>query len=266
MRRNLALTLSTVLAVGIAAAATATPSTACRARSALASANSCGPSPLELTVGGEVLPKKLPTHKMAPVAVEIGGKLSTVDGSQPPASREATIDFDRNGSINATGLPVCKRSRLEANDTRSSQLACRGSIVGTGLAHVAIESAGNGPIPIPLTFFNGGVRGDTTTLFIQPAITVATPAPTVVTVKLTKIAKGPFGLQAVAKIPMLVGEGSLLDFSFKINRFFKYKGATQSYATARCPPDGLLSARFGLSFSTGEMIRVALAPRCTQHG
>ncbi len=249
----------------------------CLLLSATTPASSYCPPRLMVGFRGQVMPKELPKHEMAPVTLNIRGGVKTSNGTQPAALREVTIDFDQNGAINATGLPVCKRSQLEVGRIRAARRLCRKSIVGTGVAHVAIKPSQQGPIPIPLTLFNGGVKGETTRLFIRPAITVATRAPTVVTVKLRKIHKGPhaagprhafvtYGLQAVATIPPIAGnEGSLLDFSIKIRRLFTYKGAKQSYALARCL-DGHLSANIRNTFIGGTIISGTVTQPCTPKG
>jgi hypothetical protein len=110
MRRNLlvALALSAVLALGVAAVATAKFDT-------FRAGN------LILQADGGVSPKALPKKKMAPVKLHIKGKISTSDGTHASAFREATIDFDKNGSINTKGLPVCKRGELEARDTKAAR-------------------------------------------------------------------------------------------------------------------------------------------------
>jgi len=91
------------------------------------------PPPLSFKFGGAVTPKTLTKDEMAPVAVQIRGKIFAADGTQPPALREAVIDFDKDGAINANGLPVCKASQLEADGAKAAKGECRKAIVGTGL-------------------------------------------------------------------------------------------------------------------------------------
>lgn len=251
MRRNLALTLvmGTALVISVAAIAIAnmTPYKLDCFRSAINQGSDC-PGGLIFKFDGGVLPEALPKHEMASVVVKLRGQISTENGGQPSALRELTIDFDKNGALNATGLPACGRSQLEARNTSAIQHVCRESIVGTGTAHVAIASSDQEPIPLPLTLFNGGVRGGTTTLFIRSSITVSTPVPIIATVKLSRVHKGRYGLQAVAKIPPIAeGNGSLLDFSFEVKRLFTYKGTQESDAMARCP-DGHLNAEISSLF------------------
>jgi hypothetical protein len=242
VRRNLALTLGigAALAIGVAAIANGTAHKFDCFRSAISQGSDC-PGRLILKLDGGITPKATPKHEMAPVAVKLRGKISTENGGQPSALREATIDFDKNGALNATGLPACGRSQLETRNTQAARQACRKSIVGSGMAHVAIASSEQ-LIPLPLILFNGGIKNGTTTLFIRSSIAVPTPTPIVATVKLSKVHEGRYGLQAIAKIPPIdEGNGSLLEFSLKVKRLFTNKGTQESYAMARCP-DGHLDA------------------------
>jgi len=234
MRKHLlaAIALSALLALGGAAIATAA-STTVRAGN------------LVLTFGSNVSPKKLPRKKLAPVALQVSGKIKTSAGVHPPALREAVIDIDKNGTVNTRGVPACRRGQLEARDTRAAKRVCGRAIVGSGKVDVEIAFPEQRPIMVhsPLTLFNGGTRGGKTTLFIHSFITVPTPAAIVTTVTIKKVRKGRFGYHTIAKVPVIAGgSGSALDFRFKIKRNFRYKGKKSSYIEAKCP-DGHFSAK-----------------------
>lgn len=199
---------------------------------------------------------------MAPITLAIEGKISNSDGNPPPALREVTLNFDKNGAVDATGLPVCTRSQLEMLGVKSARRTCRKSIVGSGIAHVAIASSERGSLPLPLTFFNGGVRGDTTILLIHSSVPAPSPQPIVAAMKLRRVNEGRYGLRAVVPIPPIAGgSGSVLDFSVKIKRLFTYEGARQSYAMARCP-DGHLNARLATAFKDGTVMNGTLVRSC----
>ena len=90
----------------------------------------------------------------------------------------------------------------------------------------------------PLTLFNGGTSYGETRLLIQGSI--ATPAPTPV-VAVAKISRKRQSLHAVLRIPpILEGDGSLLDFSFTIDRRFMAGRVEHSYLAAYCSDDALL--------------------------
>jgi hypothetical protein len=179
--------------------------------------------------------------------------------------REVKIDLDKNGALDVTGLRACGRRQIKNLGPKSARRACRKSIVGAGIAHVAIGSTEQNPpaVPVPLTLFNGGVRGDTTTLLIYASVPGPSPTPIVATVKVRKTHKDRYGLRAVAAIPVIAaGSGSVLDFKLAIKRLFTYEGEQQSYAMARCF-DGHLNARVTSVFSNGMALTGALIRPCT---
>lgn len=227
MRRNLLVTLalSAVLAVGVVAMANAA-STTIRAGN------------LVLRFGGNVIPKKLPKKRLAPIALRAFGKINTIDGTHPSAFRETIVDIDKNGRIDTRGFPVCRGGQLEARNTRAARRVCGRAIVGTGSANVEISFPEQRPIkvPSPLTIFNGGTRGGKTTMYIHAFITVPVPAAIVTTLTIKNIRKGRFGYRVVAKVPVVAGgSGSAEDFSFTIQkRFARFKGRKHPYLSARC--------------------------------
>lgn len=269
MRRRLALTLvlgSTLAGiVAIAPAAIYVPVCLRRPSPTTAASDLCPPL-LEFDLAGGIAPKKLPKTEMAPVAINFRSKVHYADGTQPPALEEVTIDFDRNGAIDVTGIPACRRGQLKTQGPSAARRTCRKSIVGTGIAHVGIGASERGPIPLPLTLFNGGAKDGTTTLFIQSSLAAPTPTPIVATVKLKRARKSRFGLQATATIPRLAtGQGSILDFRFKVKRLWEYKGMKRSYAKARCL-DGHLYARMTNAFADGTQLAGTLMRPCDSTG
>jgi hypothetical protein len=270
MRRKLALTLvlGSTLTICLVAISPATnyPSVCLRRPSpALAPTIGCPPR-LELKASVGFAPKKLPKKELAPIAVNIGFRVHYDDGKQPPALEKMTMDFDRNGRLAVTEIPVCGKATLETRGARAARRACRGSIVGAGVAHIAIRPSEQRPISLPLTLFNGGVKGGTTTLFVQSSIAVPIPTPIVATVKLKEINKGRYGMQAISTIPQMAdGSGSVLDFNFTIERLVESKGGRQPYATARCF-DGRQYARLTSTFADGTVLVGTVVQACTAEG
>lgn len=253
MRRKLTLTaiLGIMLAVGVAAIAIANGtlyvSTCLRSTSELE--GECG-GRLVADFGGGVVPKSLPKREMAPVAIELWGRVSTDDGTHHAALREATIDFDRNLAISAKGLPVCDSGHRDPVERDSIPKACDSSIVGGGKADFELAFPERPPIlnPSKLTVYNGGAKGGVTTLYGVVRIKIPAPRTIAIPVEFERIHDGHHGLRAVAKTPVIAGgSGSLLDFRLKIKRLFSYRGSQRSYATARCP-DGNLDAEVSALF------------------
>src|SRR4051794_35270561 len=59
-----------------------------------------------------VSPRALPAHGVAPVTVGSVTRVKTTDGSPPPTLKELIFIFDRHGSIDTRGLPVCTIAKL----------------------------------------------------------------------------------------------------------------------------------------------------------
>jgi len=93
---------------------------------------------LILKINGGVSPKKLPKNRLAPIALRASGNISTIDGSQPPVAKTVTVDFDKQGAINAKGLASCTAGRLQARPTGAAKAACRKAIVGSGTTTVRV--------------------------------------------------------------------------------------------------------------------------------
>lgn len=196
-----------------------------------------------LKFDGGAVPNTLPRHRPVPIGVFGRVQIATSDGTHPPAFRGGVFEVDRNARIDGRGLPVCQGKQLEARDSRAARQACGAAIVGKGTGTVEIAFPEQRPILVtsPLTFFNGGVKGRTTTLFVHAFITVPTPAALVTTVKMTEVNAGRYGLRVVSQIPVVAGgAGSLLSASFNLKRLFTYKGEQHSYLSGQCPDGRLL--------------------------
>ncbi len=208
------------------------------------------------------VPRSLPKEKMAPVGLRVGSKFGYADGSQPPALKEVAIDFDRNVSLDARSVPVCPRIAL-AQQVSAARRACGDSIVGSGIAHVAVPIISPEPISIPLTLFNGGARDGTSTLFIQTYLQEPTPAPLIAAVRIHRVERGIYGLRASVEIPSIAnGTGSVLDYRFTIKRHIEHAGKESTYASARCS-DRHLNARVESNFKDGTRITGTVIRTCS---
>lgn len=223
---------------------------------------------LKLTVDGKFSPTKLPKSKLAPIQLDVSGKIETLDGTHPPALREFVVETDKNGTINAKGLPVCTAAKLNSRDTNAAIKACPKAIVGKGKTDVEIAFPEQAPIVAhsQLIAFNGGVKGGVTTIFVHAFLTVPVPAAVVTTVKVSKVHNGRYGTKSVATVPVIAGgSGSPINFSLHIGRNFTYKGKKQSYLLAKCP-DGHLNAKGTGSFSDGTRLAGGVVLSCTPKG
>jgi hypothetical protein len=212
---------------------------------------------LELTFNGGFKPTVLSKTKLTPITLSASGSIKTLNGEHPPALKEFVLESDKNATINVKGLPVCKSSQLQSQDTKHAEAICKSAIIGTGQATASIAFPEQAAIPAKskIIIFNGGFKGGVTTLYIHAYLTVPTPAAIVTTVKITKIHNGRYGMKSVASIPKIAGgSGSLTNFNLTINK----KGVL----LAKCP-DGKLQAHGTAVFSDGTRASAEIIRTCT---
>lgn len=217
---------------------------------------------------GGIFPSKLPRHGKAPITARILGEIHTRDGSHPPALRTLELDVDKTIAIDAVGLPTCRKGEVEARTPADAKRACRDAIVGSGSAEVEVAFPEQPPFRStgPLTLFNAGVHGGTTSVLLHAYVDV--PAPTAIVVKatVTRIHRGRFGLHIAAKIPRIAGgAGSPTKFELKIGRRFTYKGQRRSFLTAGCP-SGHWVTKGHVVFSDGTQTGLTHVFPCTPQG
>ncbi len=223
---------------------------------------------LRITANGSFSPKRLPKNKLAPITLNLSGKIQSLDHTHPPAIQEVIVETDKNGAINAKGLPVCTSGKLQAQTTDKARAICRKAIIGEGKTSVEVEFPESNPFIAKSTLlvFNGGVHGGKTKVFVHAYLSSPVSAAVVVPVTVTKIHHGRYGLKTVARIPKIAGGyGSPLSFKLKVGRKFTYKGKRQSYLLAKCP-DGHLQAK-GIGIFSGHLrLAGSLVRSCTPKG
>jgi hypothetical protein len=220
---------------------------------------------LFLQDNGGIRPTHLPKHEQTPISAHLRDRIGTLDGSHPPALESVIADFDKTIHVNAKGLPVCRRSQLEARSTAAARKACPDAIVGGGEGEVEVAFPEQNPFTAKgaIVLFNGGVHGGTTLLLIHAYVAVPAPTAVIATVRLTRVHRGHFGLHAVAQIPRIAaGSGSPTRFKFTIDRKFTYKGKEESYLTASCPT-GRYYAEGKVLFTDDTVLKVAHVLPCT---
>jgi len=255
-RSALTLLFAAVLSVAAAAIATAEKPVTVRIGEVI------------VTFNGGVTPKKLPKNELAPIAFDVAGEIKTANGTHPPALRELVIEVDKNGTINAKGLPVCTAGKLQATDTTHARAACPTAIVGEGKTNVEVEFPEQPAFIAKSTLlaFNGGTSGGKTTIFVHAYLSSPVSAAVVTTVKVSKVHNGRFGLKSVATVPKIAGGyGSPVSFDLTLERNFTYKGKKQSYLLAKCP-GGHLNAKGTAVFQGGPTVSAEIVRSCTPKG
>jgi hypothetical protein len=212
---------------------------------------------LDLTFNGGFTPKALSKTKLTPITLNVSGKIRTVDGTHPPAMKEFLLEADKNSAVDVKGLPTCKASQLQSQDTKHAEAICKSAIIGTGRAIASIAFPEQAPIPADskIIAFNGGTSGGKTTFYIHAYLTVPTPAAIVSTVVIKKIHNGRYGIGSVTTIPKIAGgSGSVTDFNLTINK----KGVL----LAKCA-DGKLQAHGTAVFTDGTRASAEVIRTCT---
>lgn len=217
---------------------------------------------------GGISPTKLPRHAQAPISANLNALIGTTDGSHPAAIRTVDVDFDKTIQVNARGLPVCTLAELVARSTVAAKKVCADAIVGSGEGEVEVAFPEQQPFSAtgPIVLFNGGVHGATTLLLIHTYVAVPAPTAVLVSVKITRIHRGRFGLNAVAQIPAIAGgAGSVTKFKITIGRAFTYKGKKESYLTASCPT-GHYYTEGEVGFADGTTMGITHVLPCSPMG
>lgn len=218
-----------------------------------------------LKIDGGVTPKALPKRELAPVSIHGGGELSTVDGTHPPALREAVLDTDRDIVVDVTGLPTCGINQLRARAPKEAKAVCGEAIIGRGSTTVEVAFPDQRPFDStgPLILFNGGERNGVVTMLAYAYVSVPAPTAVVATAKLIRVNKGPYGLHPVIDVPVIAGgSGSVVAANLEIGRAYAYKGQRRSVLAGRCP-DGRIQARGTFKYSDGTSMSGAILRSCT---
>ncbi len=217
---------------------------------------------------GGFSPKVMPKHQNAPITLYGGGKISTVSGALPPIVKTITFEFDRHGSIDTTGLPVCTKGKLIATDVPQARRNCPGAIVGEGFAHAVVVFPEQGPINAssPITLFNGPKLHGQDTLFAHAYLDVGGPTTFIVPIVIERIHNGVYGYRTVAAIPKIAGGyGVPISGHLKIGRRWTYRGKSHSYLSARCET-GHLQVRAEFSFTENTLLTGTFVRPCTARG
>jgi hypothetical protein len=219
---------------------------------------------------GDLAPKALPRSGAAPVAVSLGGDLSTTDGSDLPRLRTLQIEINRGGRLETRGLPECPISQIAIATSDRAAAACRGALVGSGTFHANIVLRGQAPYPTTgkLLLFNGRSHGKPV-LFGHIYASKPFATSFVITFKIAERGHGTFGTVLSASLPEALGNwGYVTGIEMKLSRRYSYRGKRRSYLSAGCPapkglgavPFPLIKASFG--FDGGRKLESTLNRNC----
>jgi hypothetical protein len=222
----------------------------------LAKAETAQKGNLRVSFAGSISPTKLPRRGAAPIAVTVGGQISTVDGAPPPQLQGIEIAINRAGRIDPKGLPSCTYADVQPSTTAAAQAACGPARVGEGsfAANVVIPEQSPFPSQGKIVAFNGTEKGKPV---ILAHVYGTVPVPLSYTLVLSMIpGKGAWGTVLTARLPEVTADVAYITgISLTLDRRFAVAGKTRGYVSAGCPaPKGFPGAVFSLaraSFSFG---------------
>jgi hypothetical protein len=216
----------------------------------------------------EFTPTTLPRETPAPITVEVGGKISTTDGSGPPALRQLRVELNSAGQIETHGLPACPASALQSTSSEAALARCRPAQVGTGTFEAQLRFDG-APIAVDgrALVFNGRVGGHAGMLI---HIYIAAPVRVTLVIPLAiRRRGGQFGTVLTTNVPPLAGGfGSITQMQLKIGRRYSYQGTQRSFLSAACAaPAGFPGAVFPFArgtftFTGGRTLHTVLTRNC----
>ncbi len=218
-----------------------------------------------LRADGGFEPRSLPRQRFAPIDFQGYFDIAAKGGGKPVALNEAVIDFDRDGRLNAGGVPVCPPERVENAAPSEARQACAGAIVGTGRIEALIGLA-SGPVAAssPLTIFNGPPREGNPTVILHARTTVPATQTFAIVVPLER-QPGEFRYRATLALPPIAaGLGAITRVEVKVGRRFDVGGQRRSYVSAHCS-DGILRTHGRFTFADGTIIDGSVEKACTPH-
>jgi hypothetical protein len=224
---------------------------------------------LRISFDGGFAPRSLPRDRLAPVTVTLEGRISTTDGSHPPALEMLEVAVNRHGRIFTRGLPTCTAPVLQTTSSQAALRRCGRALVGKGSFTAVLDST-EGPIPADgkLLAFNGSARGHQA-LLLHFHANRPVQATLVLPFTIAHQAKGEFGTVLTTVVPRLAGGlGSITSIDLKLGREFSYRGRRVGFLSASCaapagfPGVTFTFARGSFHFADGRDIAAPLSRDC----
>jgi hypothetical protein len=211
-----------------------------------------------------IFPRALPAKRNVPVTVSSITRIKKTDGSQPPQLSRLIFGFDKNGSVDTKGLPVCTAAELAGTTSAQARKRCPGAIVGEGVGTAEIRLPGLAPreVSMPLTFFNAPPAAGNPTLIGHAFETVPAPKTLLVPITIERIHQGRYGYRVTVELPEIAGGyGAATLAKATIGKTWKRGGKTVGYTNAHCS-GGRLQVHGSLSFKSGDFFPGTLTSPC----
>lgn len=219
---------------------------------------------------GGIAPLALPRHEPAPISVRIEGRVRTLKGKHPPGLREIEVEINRGGKIDATGLPVCRRGRIETATPSEALAACGRSLVGSGgiVGRTTLANQTPTTVRAEILLFNARVHGHIAVL-AHLYETQPTPLAGVMRFRVARRKHGAYGTAISGRLPTTFNRNGYVKSIFlQLERRYAYRGKRRSYITAACAaPAGFKAASFpfahaSMAFDDGRKLASTLVRTC----
>ncbi|MBS1895242.1 MAG: hypothetical protein JST59_28405 [Actinobacteria bacterium] len=237
------------------------------ALAAVAQAETIQSGDVRVSFKADFTPKALPRERPAPITVDFAGRISTTDGTHPPALNRLRVELNSAGEIDTEGLPKCPTSALQATSSDLALARCRPALVGKGTFVAQLPVERNLLVGGRALVFNGTVdrrSGMLIHIYVSDPVRLTLVIPIKVTHR-----EGRFGTVLTTTVPKLAGgSASIVSMNLKIGRRFTAGGEPRSYLSAACAaPEGFPGAVFpfarsGFSFSDGRTMHTVLSRSC----
>lgn len=209
-------------------------------------------------------PRELPAHGNAPITLNTVTRVGTRDGSTPPTLKTLTFLFDKNGTVDSKGLPVCTMAKLEGTTPAQARKRCAGALVGTGEGKALVTMPGKAPFTIssPLSLFNGPAAGGRPTLIAHAYETVPAPRALLVPIAIERVGKGRYGFRTEVDMPEVAGGfGVPILAEATVGATRKRGGKEVGFLGAHCV-GGRLQVHGTARFTNGDFFPVTLTSPC----
>jgi hypothetical protein len=218
---------------------------------------------------GGIAPTTLPRHANAPISVRVDGTIRTLSGERPPALRFISIAINQGGRIETRGLPLCRRSQIEAVSSARALAACGDALVGSGRFSAAVSFPEQTALPLhgKILAFNARIHGGRA---ILAHIYGTDPFPNSrIFVFHIRRTQGTYGTVLTAALPASINRyGYLKRIILNLQRDFVRGGRARSYLSAACAaPEGARLAvfpfvRVAMTFADDRKLASTLIRTC----
>lgn len=221
-----------------------------------------------VSVTANAFPRTLPARGNAPVELTSITRIKATDGSAPPALSKIEFNFDKHGTVDAKGLPVCTAAKLEGTTPQAARKRCAGAIVGEGFGSADVRLPGLAPMQIssPLTFFNAPPKGGMPSMIAHAYETVPVPKAVLVPIPIERIHNGRYGYRMEIELPEIAGGYGVATLAkATVGKTWKRGDKTVGYLSAHCS-GGRLQVYGRLNFADGGLLPGTLTSPCHAPG